>query len=194
MINKKKFLGKNPDELGVKDAIHVAIVSCIAGQAIKGGGRVMLNKDGQAINASCNSGFGVADPFIGQIARGEHFWAMVDPQEVATVAHTWDHPVQFTASPAPVKKNACLDEVATLLGVTYEQLMHACGSYVRTDRKAPYPGNLTVDAGEEIIEKEIEISDMWYEWANESGYEFENMGSECCPEYEYPDDVPFEWV
>ena len=35
---------------------------------------------------------------------------------------------------------------------------------------------------------------MWYEWANESGYEFDNHGSECCPEYAYPDDVPFEWV
>lgn len=31
MINKKNLLGKTPDELGAKDAIHVAIVAVRAG-------------------------------------------------------------------------------------------------------------------------------------------------------------------
>lgn len=193
MINKKKFLGKNPDVIGLKDAVHVAIVSCVAGAAIKGGGRVQLNPDGHAINANDSQGFGVADPFIGIVARGEKFWVLVDPDSVAEVAHTWDHAQQFPVDAKPVEKNRYLARYATDLGVTYEQLIEAMSSYMRTDRHSPYPGNLTVDEGEKVCDK-LETGDMWYEWSNETGYEFENNGSECCPEYDYPRVVPFEWV
>ncbi len=193
MINKKKFLGKNPDEIGVKDAVHVAIVSVIAASAIKGGSRIQLNSDGHAINANEGSGFGVADPFIGIVARGEKFWVLVDPDSVAEVSHSWDHVQSFPKDVKPVEKNKYLQRYATAAGVTYEQLIEACSQYMETGRKSPYPGTMTVDEGEEAFEK-IETGDMWYEWANESLYEFENIGSECCPEYDYPGLVPFEWV
>ena len=40
MINKKNVLGKRPQEFGVKDAVHVAIVSVHAGRPIQPGQRV----------------------------------------------------------------------------------------------------------------------------------------------------------
>lgn len=193
MINKRKYLGKNPDELGVKDAIHVAIVSCVAGSAIKRGGRVTLNDNGHA--EMCDvGGFGVADPFIGDIARGEKFWVMMYPDSIASVAHAWEHPVEFPTAPAVVPKNKYLEKYAVILGVTYEYLMQACSSYVKTDRKSPYPGTLPENTVDELVNEQIELGDMWYEWSNETGYEFSNEGTECCPEYSYPDDIPFEWV
>lgn len=192
MINKRKYLGKCPDELGVKDAVHVAIVSCVAGKAIEPGARVILNNDGQAVPSE--KGFGVADPFVGMIARGQNFWVMMDPDSVVTVSHSWEHSVPFTATPAPVKRNSLLVGYANSIGVTYDQLIQACSSYVKTDRKSPYPGVLSEETVEQQVEDAVEISDMWYEWSNETGYEFENEGTECCPEYTYPDGIPFEWV
>jgi len=192
MINKRKYLGKCPDELGVKDAVHVAIVSCVAGSAIKPGNRVELNKDGQAVPSE--KGFGVADPFVEVIARGQNFWVMMDPDSVVTVSHSWEHSVPFTATPAPVKVNSYLERYAKAIGVTYSQLMQACSSYAKTDRKSPYPGVLPEETVDKKVELEVNVYDMWYEWANETGYEFDNEGTECCPEYTYPDGIPFEWV
>lgn len=193
MINKKKSLGKNPDGIGDKDAIHVAIVSVVANKAIQPGERIRLNPAGQA-EPVVDGGFGIADPFIGQICRGDMFWAIVDPDSVERVSHTWEHLIEFPTLISSVKRNSTLENYANLLHVTYEQLLVACLSYARTGRKHPYPGTLTIDEGELVVDKFIEISDLWYEWADESGYKFENCGSDCCPEYDYPSYIPFEWV
>jgi len=193
MINKKKFLGKNPDDVGIKDAIHVAIVSVIAGSAIKTGSRVKLNNDGHAVSTYGREGFGVADPFVGTVARGDRFWVLVDPDKVDTVNHTWELNIQFPTTVPEVKKNRTIQEVADAIGVKYEDLMQACTSYVNSDRKSPYPGMKTVDEVEAAVE-DLYLSDLWSEWAEEVGYEFDNIGSECCPEHEYPDCIPFEHV
>lgn len=193
MINKKKFLGKNPDDVGIKDAIHVAIVSVLAGSAIQTGSRVKLNNDGHAVCASGREGFGVADPFVGTVARGDRFWVLIDPDKVDTVSHTWEMNLQFPTTVPEVKKNRTIQEVADAIGVKYEDLMQACTSYVNTDRKSPYPGMKTVDEVEAAVE-EIELYELWSEWSEETGYEFYNIGSECCPEYEYPGCIPFEHV
>lgn len=193
MINKKKFLGKCPDQLGVKDAVHVAIVSCVAGRAISAGGRVRLDSNGHA-EECVQGGIGVADPFVGRISRGQNFWVMVDPSSVDSVSHSWDHDVVFPVNPVPVEANRYITKYAELMGVTYAQLLQACASYVKTGRLSPYPGTLSEETVDELVEGQLELNDMWYEWANESGHEFDNMGSECCPEYEYPDSIPFEWV
>ncbi len=34
--------------------------------------------------------------------------------------------------------------------------------------------------------------DLWSSWSDEVGHEFENHGSECCPEYAYPDGQLFD--
>ena len=194
-INKRKYLGKSPDELGVKDAIHVAIVSCVAGCAIKCGARVQLNRDGHAEECGDQErgGFGVADPFAGQIARGQKFWVMLDPDSVDTVSHSWDHKIEFPTNPVPVPQNRCLVDFAAALGVSYTDLMAACAYYVKTGHKHGYPGTLSQETAEEQAEKHY-LSDMWSEWSDESGYEFDNDGSECCPECSYPDEIPFQWM
>ena len=78
--------------------------------------------------------------------------------------------------------------------MTYQEMLSARNSYIQTDRKANYPGTLTEETVEEVVEKELYLSDLWSEWAEETGYEFDNIGSECCPEYEYPDVIPFQWA
>ena len=183
MINKKNELGKHPHELGKKDAIHVAIVSVRAARPIEPGERCGLNERQEAVPD--RKGPGVADPFLkSRIMVGENFWLVLAQDQVPNVQHVWEHPdVDFSPPTEGVKKNPHLEEHAEALGITYEQLMEACSEAVNTYQRVPYPGNKT----EEEIEENYDKYDIFCEWADEVGYEFENMGTSCCPEYDYPD-------
>lgn len=186
MINKKNLLGKSPYELGDKDAIHVAIVSVRAGAAIAPGAKCNLNADREAV---CDEkGVGIADPFLKQtILKGESFWLLLNQDEIPNVRHQWDHPsVDFSPPVIEVKLNKYIQKYADELGVTYQQLMAAADFVMEHDEPAPYPGTKDISA------IEFDSYDFWYEWSNETLYEFANHGSECCPEYSYPEVHIFE--
>jgi hypothetical protein len=197
-INKKRTLGVKPDEAGVKDAIHVAIVSVVAGAALQAGQGFELNEHRHAVPARGRNKktlTGVVDPFgDALISRGEVFWGLINPDHVERVEHHWNTEVDFSAPSVPVQQNSTIKHCAYQIGVKYEELMAACSSYIKTGRPANYPGTLSEETVEGIVEREIYLSDVWSEWADEAGYEFENNGSSCCPEYDYPDCLPFEWV
>lgn len=188
MINKKNELGKNPDDIGAKDAIHVAIVAVRAGSLVRPGQRCGMNEFGEAIPH--DKGVGVADPFLrSNLMTGQTFWLLLNQDAVPNVRHVWEHP-QFVGCSVPtrdVQRNKYLAEYAEHLGVTYEQLMDACAYVMSHDESpAPYCGSMTAEAVEEAMETTVELGDLWMEWSAESGHEFVNNGSECCPEYEYP--------
>ena len=187
MINKKNVLGKHPEDLGVKDAIHVAIVSVRAGAAVKPGQRCGLNEFNEAVPK--RDGVGVADPFLGAaIGRGESFWLLIAQDEIPNVRHDWDHPsVAFQPPTREINRNKYLEESAVALGVSYDQLMDACAKVVASERPVPYPGTKSPS---EVAESESDHRyDVWSEWADETGYAFQNNGTECCPEYAYPDQI-----
>lgn len=185
MINKKNLLGTKPIDLGTKDAIHVAIVAVRAGGPLNPGQRCGLNADREAVADA--KGVGVADPFFkGVIVRGQPFWLLLCQDEVPNVAHVWEHPsVDFTPPVVEVKRNKYLQQHADEYGVTFEQLMEAAAYAVENDKPAKYPGSKSAEELE-AIESDIG-SDVFYEWAKETLYEFTNDGTECCPEYRYPD-------
>jgi hypothetical protein len=187
MINKKNLLGKTPDELGTKDAIHVAIVAVRAGSAIKPGQRCKMNEHREAVPDS--EGEGVADPFVKDaIATGQSFWLLLNQDAVPNVQHVWEHPTIDFAPPArEVKRNRAIEQTAKAFGVTYEQVLEAADKVVSGKYgydEAPYPGTLTA---EEFRKVKWDHWDFWSEWADETFYEFENTGSGCCPEYDYPE-------
>lgn len=186
MINKKNVLGKEPAELGIKDAIHTGIVSLRAGKPIEPGTRCGVNEHGEAVPNP--KGPGVADPFRkSTILRGQAFWLLLSQEEIPNVRHEWDHPEFSFAKPTrEVVKNLCIKSYADDLGVTYEQLMDAATLRYVSNKFTPYPGTLTQEEYEEKIE-ELERWDFWSEWSEETLNEFENHGTECCPEYDYPD-------
>ena len=104
MINKKNVLGKAPEELGIKDAIHTAIVSVRAAQAMEPGTKCNLNSDREAIPSS--KGIGVADPFLKKtILRGQTFWMLLGQTEVPNVQHVWDHDIDFSPPTVEPKLN-----------------------------------------------------------------------------------------
>ena len=189
MINKKNVLGKKPSELGLKDAIHTAIVSVRAASVIAPGQRCGLNEHREA--KPDVKGPGVADPFRkSNITRGQSFWLLLDQDSVPNVQHVWEHPkVDFTPPEREVELNCTIEELAKELGVTYQQLMDAVEHVVEHESPAEYKGTLTAD---ELDAAQEDIYDLWSEWGSEVGHEFYNAGTECCPEYDYPDCGLFE--
>lgn len=186
MINKKNVLGKAPQSLGDKDAIHVAIVAVRAGGLIKPGQKCNLNEHREAV--ASDKGVGVADPFRkGNITTGQTFWLLLNQDAVPNVRHVWEHPsVDFSPPTREVERNSTIEDAAKHWGVTYEQIMEACAFVVASDDSAVYPGDKTEDELEELAESFCRY-DLWSEWSDETGHEFENYGTACCPEYAYPE-------
>jgi len=192
-INKKTLLGRTPDELGTKDAVHVAIVSLRAAKTLLPAQRITLNENREAIPTSDKKkSFGITDPFRDdKVLRGEVFWAILDMNEIPNVRHDWDHPeYNFTPPTVEKSKNKRLASYADRIKVTYDEFIAACEKCVETGVRTPYSGPLTEAELEDALDDRY---DIWSEWSDEFLYEFDNNGSECCPEYDYPD-CPFKFV
>jgi hypothetical protein len=188
MINKKALLNREPEEAGIKDAVHVAIVSLRAGKPIRPGEYIKLNADREAVPSSKKDSFGLASPFIDKhIGTGDLFWGLLHLNELRTVYHHWDHDLSFEPPAVPVKRNKWLLKYADQLKISYEDFMKACSEVVRNEKQTPYTGPLSEDEFDNIYIDEYEV---WSEWSKETGYEFYNQGTECCPEYNYPK-IPF---
>lgn len=78
-----------------RDAIHIAIIPIMAGEAMNPGTRVTLNKAGQAIDAGdCNAGIGVVSPFLlAPVQPGDVFWLLLNPGTIRTLRHEWSSDV-----------------------------------------------------------------------------------------------------
>lgn len=186
MINRKNHLNIPPDQPGIRDAVHVAIVSVRAACAIAPGERCGLNKFNEAVPSQ--AGPGICNPFLREnVIAGDHFWLVLDQDAVPNVQHVWEHPdVDFAPPTRPPALNGFLQTLALNIGVTYKQLFDACQHVATHNTPCPYPGTLNLSVVESTIESSG-VWDMWSEWASEVGWRFPNRGTECCPEYEYPD-------
>lgn len=184
MINKKNLLGKRPFDLGDKDAVHVAIVAVRAAELIKPGQRCTLNEHREGVPHE--NGIGVADPFLKKnIERGQPFWFLLDGDEVPNVRHVWEHPTaDFSAPTREIERNRYIQRYADEFGVSYQDVLDACAFVVQHDEPAKYPGS---KSAQEVDAANGDLYDLWSSWSEESGHEFYNRGTECCPEYEYPE-------
>lgn len=193
-INKKNFLATKPTELGMKDAIHVAIVSVRAGESMAPGQHFTM-QDGEAVPANPKDSVGVVSPFLrSNVMRGDAFWGLLKMDEIESVKHVWDHPqFSFEVPKTEPSRNKYIESYSEEFGVTYEELMEACSKYVNEDTQSEYTGTLSEEAFDKVVDY-LDSYDLWSEWANEALYEFTNQGTECCPEYDYPRDAPFYFV
>jgi len=185
MINKKNLLGKQPFDLGIKDAIHTAIVSVRAARPLQPGQRCGLNEHGEAVPDK--NGPGVADPFLkSPILLGQAFWLLLNQDSVPNVMHVWEHPeISFAPPKREVQYNRILQRYADSFGVTYAQLIEAGRDIVRFNNVVSYPGTKTREELAGAFE-DFDEYEFWREWAGEVLHDFPNGGTECCPEYFYP--------
>lgn len=83
-------LGQTPETLGIRDAVHVAMIAVEAGEKLKAGQRVGVE------NGVAHSGLisvGIVDPFLtGSVTKGSAFWLVLFPNTVRGMRHHWSHP------------------------------------------------------------------------------------------------------
>ena len=84
-------LGKPAPEGSARDAIHVAVVSVVAGgQRLRPGQRIHI--DGENAVAAV-PGNAIVDPWlIGHASPGTRVWAFMHPGTVTDLRHEWSHP------------------------------------------------------------------------------------------------------
>lgn len=189
MINKKNHFNRKPEKLGERDAVHTAIVALRAGCFLKRAEYIKMNDDGEAVSSNAKDSIGVVNPFLKTdfLRAGDWFWAMMNMEDIPNVQHTWEHPKHtFEAPKCKIKRNTYLEEMAQELGTSYESLMAALDSYVQDERPVEYDGKYNKEELEEAMDN-LSKYELWSEWESQSDYEFENCGTACCPEYEYPD-------
>lgn len=86
-----------PDDAGGRDAVHVAVISAIAGHSLLPSddvGFVEINGQGEhTAVANVTPLLGIVDPFIkGRVKMGQRFWLYLYPRTITGLSHRWTHP------------------------------------------------------------------------------------------------------
>lgn len=140
---------------GKRDAIHIAVEPCIAGELLLPGSHIRI-KDGMAYTSSLtgpiteafDKPLGIVDPFLTvPVEFGEMFWLLVYPRKITSLRHVWEHP-DFPETPhadelapkieASKKVQDRLDgsgsewirEFAESKGLDYLEIMAAANDYI----------------------------------------------------------------
>lgn len=164
-----------PDDAGGRDAVHVAVISAVAGHKLSPGEHVGFREAPGLHEGTAGIGvapIGIVDPFIdGDVRLGERFWLYLYPRTITGLTHRWTHPAfsddAGTAYNTPSQKLAAeqwlrshiepFDDYDTLLAVI-NKMADGANSYY-PDKDNDYhgygwgDGYLTVyggDAGGEI--------------------------------------------
>lgn len=104
-----------PDDASGRDAVHVAVVSCVAGEKLLPGQDIGLGPQaGNALgeqmafaNSETVKKIGIVDPFIkGVVWPGQRFWLYLYPRTITGLCHHWTHPDFADATPASARRLA----------------------------------------------------------------------------------------
>ncbi|MEO6305106.1 MAG: hypothetical protein ABIP51_18250 [Bacteroidia bacterium] len=84
-------LGKMIDDTAERDAIHLAVEPCIAGEILTAGEHIGI-VNGLATKKT-EKKLGIVDPFLNEVVvKGERFWLIVYPRTITSLRHVWAHP------------------------------------------------------------------------------------------------------
>ena len=144
---------------GEKDAIHIPIIAVQAGQSLKPGDRVKVDKDGVAWKYQ--HGPGVVDPYLRDpVQYPDFFWVFMDTGTITSLRHDWDHPeVLYQRSDQSetdivMAKAWINDNISYPTGRSVEQIMQDARDYIREGKM------FTEQGGQFRIRNE---PDLW-EW------------------------------
>jgi len=130
-------LGTIIDETGKRDAIHLAVEPCIAGEKLHPGQHIGIT-DG--VGMSTGKKLGIVDPFLSKpVFEGERFWLVVYPRVITSLRHVWSHPefpeeIIGTIAELPndevSKSKRWIEGFAAEIEQTYNRLMAAAEQWV----------------------------------------------------------------
>lgn len=159
-----------PDVVGLRDAIHVPIISVEAGQPLPPSVFVKLNEQDKAIVCNREDAIGIVDPFGVEVVKGI-FWLYLFPDSVKAVKHVWQHDnipqkLGTTESIAYIKQAA--DDVGQ--GLSYHDMMSIGFNYQVNKH----------DSGHHVEDTGIDWPLFWQHWANITGLAVGNPDSPFC--------------
>lgn len=117
---KEARLGEIITEAGEqnqRDAVHIAVVPCIASCDLLPGQHVGVTADGK-YSMRQGTTVGIVDPFIPAndvIKAGQTFWLCLYQGQVTTLRHEWTHPAFPNVAAAPARDDRAVSESALRL-------------------------------------------------------------------------------
>lgn len=85
-------LGTIIDDKQKRDAIHLAVEPIVAGEVLRPGNHIKIDK-GVAYRIATGEGLSIVDPFLGgTVKKGERFWLILYPRTINSLRHVWSHP------------------------------------------------------------------------------------------------------
>lgn len=130
-----------------RDAIHVAVFPVIAGEKLSAGDHIGFLKNG-SVGQKLQKTIGIVDPFLRKVVQpGQKFWMFLYPNTITSLRHEWTHPEVEKAEKEQKEEKQRLDlndvsetqrainwikGYASTVPVSYEELMSAAESYLKT--------------------------------------------------------------
>lgn len=130
------------DDVGGRDAVHVAVISAeAAGQLMPGQhvGRAPDSTPDHLLVGYASEPIGIVDPFlVNAVQKGQRFWLYLYPRTITSLRHNWTHPA-FADAPvntiyAPPSQKITAEQwiknYAESEGLGYHELMVAADAAV----------------------------------------------------------------
>lgn len=150
-------LGMQIDETAKRDAIHLAVEPCIAGEDLYPGQHIgILNGEART---TATKKLGIVDPFInGHIPSGKKFWLIVYPRTITSLRHVWEHP-NFTEKGigelSDIEKSKLwIKEFADRIRQHPDSLMEAANLWIESEE-------YTYDNSESYKDHDEEFTEFW---------------------------------
>lgn len=81
-----------PDDVGGRDAMHVAVIAATAAHKLAPGQHVGVIGEGVSVGVSADP-VGIVDPFLEESVKlGQRFWLYLYPRSITSLRHNWTHP------------------------------------------------------------------------------------------------------
>lgn len=134
--------GLLPDDVGGRDAVHVAVISTVAGEKLSPGqdvGLAGLQGVENIALASATVHLGIVDPFLkATVWPGQRFWLYLYPRTITGLHHQWTHPAFPDAAPGEVyappsqrlESEKWMREFSEGHGVTCDRMIEAARNWV----------------------------------------------------------------
>jgi hypothetical protein len=85
-----------PDDVGGRDAVHVAVFSAVCASKVFPGQDIAINSHGErdaTVTPGASDCVAIVDPFLrAAVPPGERFWAYLYPRTITALSHRWSHP------------------------------------------------------------------------------------------------------
>lgn len=117
-----------------RDAIHFAVVSVLAKEALKPGQHIGYDKEGWRVTATPPAPYkliGIVDPFLPtDVEPDQRFWMILYPNTITGLKHVWSHPsIAQDGRGVGSYSEKWLRDFAVSVDADYHQMMHIAASH-----------------------------------------------------------------